>query len=135
MTKLKYNLKLISVLLVFFFLLSISSYGYSISLCEDSAEDSCCCCSEYNEMSSCAPPLSKVQFTKKCGCEKIALNELHRDKHYLIVTNKSSLIFTNANSILNYNVYPFSETILGKKDFISCNLYHRHFISYQNLRI
>ena len=135
MTKLKYNLKLISVLLVFFFLLSISSYGYSYSHCKASPENSCCCCSENNEMSSCDSPLSKVQLTKKCGCEEIALNEFHRDKQYLIISNKSSLIFTNANSILNYNVYPFSETILGKKDFISCNLYHRHFISYQNLRI
>ena len=135
MTKLKYNYKVISLFLVFFFLLSISSYGYAHSCCKDNAENSCCCCSELDEMSSCDLPLTKIQLTKKCGCEEIALNELYRDKHYLIVSNQSSLKFTNANSILNYYNCPFSETIFVKKDFTSCNIDHKIFITYQNLRI
>jgi hypothetical protein len=114
--------------------MSISTYGYSYSLCEDSAENSCCC-SELNEMSSCDLSLTKIQLTKKCGCEEIALNELYRDKHYLIVSNQSSLIFTNVNSILNYNNCALSETLFVKKDFISCNIGHKIFIAYQNLRI
>lgn len=99
-----------SSFLALLFLINVTFFGYSSTVCENDNSKSCCCCSDDDKANDLNHPVNKVEFTKNCKCELNAVGDLNTDKGFALLPKPTLEIFSFSNFPIYYFNYHSNET-------------------------